>query len=265
MLRVDAVTVRHHANLPPVLDGMSCDIVGGAVTGVVGANGSGKSTLARVIAGIQRPDRGRVVTQVGRAPRVGLVLQDPAAQLIAGTVADDVAFGPECQGMRPRQICERVASTLAGTALTALALRTPQRLSGGQQQRVATAGIVACSLDVVVFDEATSQLDAGAADDILALTGELARAGLAVVWLTQRASELEICNRVLCLAEGRIAFAGAVSGLLDDDRLLAACALALPPAARIARELRTRGLWPQSAPLPAGHDTLAATLCGDGG
>ncbi|MCW2956810.1 MAG: cobalt transporter [Thermoleophilia bacterium] len=220
-----------------MLDAVSFELRAGERLAVVGPNGSGKSTLARVLAGLLEPEAGTVRGADGRTPpRVGLVLQDPAAQFVAATVADDVAFGPEGAGVAPGVIRHRVAELLRATGLDPLAAHDPLRLSGGEQQRAALAALVACDLDVLVLDEPTSMLDAAARGRFIAdLPAHAGARG--VVWVTQEAEEVAACHRVLALQEGRIAWLGDVRDYVASPDIAAALGLELPAAARTALAL----------------------------
>ncbi|MEO6867093.1 MAG: ATP-binding cassette domain-containing protein, partial [Gaiellales bacterium] len=109
LLHATRLVVRHHPSLPPALNGVDLHVAAGEVVGIVGSNGSGKSTLARALVGLLELESGAVRgSGHGGVARVGLVLQDPAAQLIAVTVADEIALGPEGAGQPPTSVAQRV-------------------------------------------------------------------------------------------------------------------------------------------------------------
>jgi iron(III) transport system ATP-binding protein len=163
-LAVADVTKRFGAT--EVLRGVSLTVEPGQVCALLGPSGSGKTTLLRSIAGLERPDRGRVA--VGArvlsdangtwvAPeqrRVGMVFQDWAL-FPQMTVADNVGFGLS----RAERRTARVAEVLDMVGLAAFADRHPGTLSGGQQQRVALARALAPRPEVLLLDEPFSNLD----------------------------------------------------------------------------------------------------------
>lgn len=140
---------------------------------VVGPSGSGKSTLALAIAGLipaqipaemtgalELDGQGvRELGPVGVAERVGLVLQDPASQLVMERVEDDVAFGLENRAWPIRAMGARIPQVLASVGLGGMERRRSRRLSGGQQQRLALAGALAPRPGLLVLDEPTASLD----------------------------------------------------------------------------------------------------------
>lgn len=252
--------MRHHPSLPPALAGIDLQVHAGQVLGVVGSNGSGKSTLARALSGLIELEAGQILGREGREPpRVGLVIQDPAAQLLAVTVADEIAIGPEGAGREPSQVVGIVESLLARHRLGGLWARDPGRLSGGQQQRVAVAAIEACDVDVLVLDEPTAMLDPlGRAELIAALGSGLGER--AMLWITQDAEDLAHCHEVLVLDAGVVVWRGPVDSYVQMPEVAETYGLELPVAARIARALDARAAWPRHAPRSARTAALVDAL-----
>ena len=177
--------------------------------GVIGANGSGKSTFARLLNGLVQPTSGQVlvdgldtradVRAVRR--RVGFVFADPDAQIVHPTVAEDVAYGLENQGVPADERTERVAEVLARHGLAGHADHPAHLLSGGQKQLLAIAGVLVMRPARIVFDEPTTLLDLVNARRV----GELI-AGLAqqVVVVTHQLDLLDGFDRVLVVDRGRV-------------------------------------------------------------
>jgi energy-coupling factor transport system ATP-binding protein len=236
LLRAAELVVRHHPALPPTLAGVSLDVQAGELVAVVGANGSGKSTLARALVGLVELERGSVRGGDGGPVRVGLVLQDPAAQLVAVTVADEVALGPEAAGIAPSEVRALVDRHVRLQRLQAIRHRNPATLSGGQQQRVAVAAIGACDAQVLVLDEPTALLDPTSRRAFAASVPELA-AGRGVVWITQEADEVALCDRVVVLEAGTVAWSGPTNRYVAEPHVAESFGLELPVAARMAHAL----------------------------
>ena len=177
--------------------------------GIVGANGSGKSTFARLLNGLVVPTSGTVCvdgldtrTQVREVRRrVGFVFQDPDAQIVHPTVAEDVAYGLENLGVPSVERAERVAEVLDRYGLAGHADHPAHLLSGGQKQLLAIAGVLVMRPARIVFDEPTTLLD-------LVNTRRIARVidGLEqqVVVVTHDLDLLEGFDRVLVIDGGRV-------------------------------------------------------------
>nr|WP_211662206.1 ABC transporter ATP-binding protein [Modestobacter muralis] len=180
-----------------------------ARVGVIGANGSGKSTFARLLNGLVVPTDGQVLvdgldtrTQVRAVRRrVGFVFQDPDAQIVHPTVAEDVAYGLENQGVPAQERADRVAEVLAHHGLAGHADHPAHLLSGGQKQLLAIAGVLVMRPARIVFDEPTTLLDLVNARRV----GELI-AGLEqqVVVVTHQLDLLDGFDRVLVVDRGRV-------------------------------------------------------------
>ncbi len=250
------------------LRGVSLAIRPGEYLAVVGRNGSGKTTLARHLNGLLVPQSGSVLV-AGRDTRdpsampfvrsqVGMVFQRPEDQIIATTVEDDVAFGPENLGLPAEEITERARWALEAVGMWEHRQRPPHFLSAGQQQRVAIAGALAMRPRCLVLDEATAMLDPAGRRDVLALLGQLYHQGIAIVFITHWMSEAALAERVVALADGRVAFDGPPRALFGDPALVSALGLELPPLAALSAELARR--WPG---FPAGlhrEDELVQAL-----
>jgi biotin transport system ATP-binding protein len=205
---IELTGVRHVYGERTVLDGLDLRLTEHRV-GVIGANGSGKSTLARLLNGLVVPTEGRVlvdgldtrtaVREVRR--RVGFVFQDPDAQIVHPTVAEDVAFGLENQGVPAAERAARVAEVLERYGLAGHADHPAHLLSGGQKQLLAIAGVLVMRPARVVFDEPTTLLDLVNARRVARVIAELPQA---VVVVTHDLDLLEDFDRVLVVDAGRV-------------------------------------------------------------
>lgn len=113
--------------------------------------------------------------------RAGLVFQNPASQMLAQSVEDEIVFGLENLGLPSGDIAKRVEAAVARFALEPMLRRAPLTLSGGEQQKVALAAITARQPDILVLDEPLSMLDGTAAAALVVHLAELAAAGTTIV------------------------------------------------------------------------------------
>lgn len=234
------------------LTDVSLSVAPGELVAVVGANGSGKSTLARLSNGLLAADSGAVTVDGVDAgshahardvrTRVAVVFQRPDDQIVATSVEDDVAFGPENLGLDRAEIRRRVDSAIAAVDLVGLERAEPHLLSGGQKQRVAIAGALAMGATYLVLDEPTSMLDPAGRREVTAVVEALRDAGHGVLLITHDLAEAASAQRVMVLDAGAVAFTGPIDELIGlADERLEEWGLELPPAARLARALRERG------------------------
>ncbi len=178
----------------------SLSVRAGELHHVCGPSGCGKSTFARMLAGlIPHLYRGELSGDVRAGERrtadiplwqlsacVGLVGQNPAAQLLAATVRDEILFGLENLGLSRSEMKTRLDAALDSFGLRALADRDPYTLSGGEQQKLVLAAIAARRPQVLILDEAVSMLDAMSAREVTEHVQRLRRDGTGVVAFEHR-------------------------------------------------------------------------------
>ena len=261
LIRVEAVSVAYPVPGGKVqaLSDLSLDVHRGEWLTIIGHNGSGKSTLAKLFNGLVIPGRGSVtvdgLSTANEAERkrirqiVGMVFQDPENQIVATVVEEDVAFGPENLGLPRAEINERVADAMRRLEIEDLRQRAPHQLSGGQKQRVAIAGVIAMRPAVLVLDESTAMLDPSGRAEVLQAAQALHRDGVTVVAITHFTSEVVLADRVIVLAEGRVALEAAPRALFAQPDRLRALEMEVPQVTEIAARLRSRGMDVGLVPL----------------
>ncbi len=256
------------------VSGINLDVRRGEIVGVIGHTGSGKSTAIQHLNGLMRPQRGQVrvfgqnlsdsktdVRALRR--RVGLVFQNPEAQLFEQYVGDDIAYGPRNLKLSAEEVRARVrrAMEAVGLGFEEFKDRITFGLSGGQMRRVALAGVLALEPEVLVLDEPTAGLDPQGRRQLYAALLALHAQGLTLVIVSHNMEELaQVCQRLFVISEGRTVMSGppaAVFGRPDELRQLG---LGVPGVAAALGDLRAAGL------LPPGETALtveqAATLLG---
>lgn len=211
---------------------MEFEVGAGEVLAVLGPNGAGKSTALHVVAGLVRPDDGRVTagerlltdTATGRyvpthRRRVGLLLQD-ALLFPHLRAAANVAFGLRSAGLRRADARTTALGWLTEVGAGELAGRLPRQLSGGQAQRVALARALAAAPDVLLLDEPLAGLDVAVAGEMRAvLRRTLTRDGRCAVLVTHDVVDVAtLADRVVVVESGRVVEAGPAGAVLAAPR-----------------------------------------------
>ena len=240
---------------PRVLDDVSIEIAAAEFLAIVGQNGSGKTTLAKQIVGLLAPTGG-TITIAGRdrknlspaetAHEVGYVFQNPDHQIFAATVADEVAFGPRNFGLDSAEIASRAEEVLCAVNLAGDRDRDPFLLSKGERQRLAVASVLALRPRILILDEPTTGLDYREQRRMMALVGDLNRAGIAIVMITHTPWLVaEYARRVILMRKGRVMFDGGVREFFERDELLANSSFHPPEATKLGRRFGVTALRPE--------------------
>lgn len=249
--------------------GVSMSIKQGQFVVVLGRNGSGKSTLARLLNGLLIPGKGTVIIdgidthndeliwEVRRT--LGLVFQNPDNQIVATTVEEDVAFGPENLGISPDGIRKRVDDSLKMVDMEEYSEYSPHMLSGGQKQRIAIAGILAMEPKCIVLDEATSMLDPRGRKEVMVVLKKLNREkGITIVHITHHMEEAVEADLVMVMEDGRLVLAGTPRQIFENVEELRKAGLDVPQITALAYDLRKSGV--RMDVLPLNKDEMVNTI-----
>jgi putative ABC transport system ATP-binding protein len=203
-----------------ILNGISFTVEAGSWLALTGPSGSGKSTLLGILAGIDRPSRGKVFvegTEISALPegrlsrlrneKIGVVFQ--AYHLIPTLTALENVEAPLYIHPEHRHARSMAATMLEQVGLGERMGHFPHQLSGGEQQRVAIARALACGPEILLADEPTGNLDTATSRQVLDLLHQLRnQLGLTVVMVTHDLAIAGRADRRLHIVDGRIAFGG---------------------------------------------------------
>jgi len=241
---VDNVSYTYPGQPRQCLKDVSLAVAPGELVLLAGRSGCGKSTLGFILKGLI-PElyggqlEGRVeiagldvssesVTEL--ASKVGLVMQDPEAQLCNLFARDEVAFGVENLRLDPEQCRNRALRALEAVGLGGLEARAIYEFSGGEKQRLAVASVLAMDCPVLIFDEPTANLDPRATEDMIEIIRGLKAMGKTIVLVDHEPeSLLKDVDHLIVLDGGRVAAQGAPAALLEEGLALSERhAVALP-------------------------------------
>ena len=233
VLAAKSLTVGYHHN--PVLDNIDLVAEPGMSIALVGTNGSGKTTLLKTLVGLL-PALSGTVSLFGQAP--GAQPEDlayvgqypPTASSLPLRAIDVVRTGRYGRlglfGRFKTADHEAVQSAMNRLDVSGLAQRPVRSLSGGQRQRVYLAQAFAHQARLMVLDEPTAGLDAGARERFLTAVAQVCHNGTVVITATHDLAEASACDHVMLLA-GRVVAQGAPQDVLTGQRLLEAFGVAL--------------------------------------
>lgn len=280
----------------PVLQELSLAVETGACVVLVGESGSGKTSLLRVVAGLDRADRGRVMIGGRLVENAGGVFVPPEGRGL-GMVFQDFALWPHLSALenvaltvpRGRDRDQRARALLARLGVESCAARLPALLSGGQQQRVGIARALAAEPRLMLLDEPLSSLDLETREALRAeLRGLISDSGLTALCVSHDPADcVHLGDRIAVLEAGRISqcgtqealfeapaspYAARLAGLLGGITLEAERSgadavlrfgdsrIVVPGAAvRLGGARRVLVFWPAGAIVPAAAGGVAAT------
>lgn len=225
MILLENVTKIYEASNGSVtaVDNVTLQIKEGEIFGIIGYSGAGKSSLIRLLNGLEKPTKGKVIV-AGRdianikgkelrkaRQEIGMIFQH-FNLLWSRTVRENIAFPLEIAGVPKDQRKKRVDELIQLVGLQGREYAYPSQLSGGQKQRVGIARALANNPKVLLCDEATSALDPQTTDSILELLVDInKRLGLTIVLITHEMHVIrKICDRVAVMENGKIVEQGEV-------------------------------------------------------
>ncbi len=209
----------------PVLHAVNFAVTSGEILVIIGPSGGGKSTLLRCLNRLQEPEPSHIFlndTDITSIPvielrrQVGMIFQKTAP--FAGTVADNLQYGPALQGKTLSQ--QRLGELMELASLEPELLdKNAQELSGGQEQRLAIARALANEPTVLLLDEPTSSLDPIATHHVEESLENLRdHLGLTLVWVSHAIEQARrVADRVLLLDAGEVVRVDTVDAMLNPE------------------------------------------------
>ncbi|MDY6876142.1 MAG: ATP-binding cassette domain-containing protein [Chloroflexota bacterium] len=264
IIKVENLTFIYREAKEPALKNISLTVEAGEFVGVIGSTGAGKTTLCLALAGIipftvMGKMKGRVwITGMSTiehevselAQTIGLVLQDAQAQLLMTDVEKEIVFPLENLALPREEIGQRLEAALELVHLQEFRQLHPFYLSGGQRQRVALASILAMEPDILVLDEATSELDPIGVEEVLSVVSELKARGKTIILVEHAMEELvRFADRIVVMSEGEKIADGPAREILTNIELLNQIGVYPPQVTLVATRLRELGIEVPTLPL----------------
>lgn len=194
VLEVKEAWFRYERELPDVLSGFSIKVREGEIVSIVGGNGTGKTTALKVMAGLHKPYRGKIVLngkklssyKNGELYRNNLAVlpQDPQTLFVESLVIKEFDKVVQVCKYTKEEAAERIEDIISTLKIRHLLLSHPYDLSGGEQQKVALAKILLLNPRIVLLDEPTKGIDAESKQVFAQILKELKKRGVAIVMVT---------------------------------------------------------------------------------
>ena len=193
-----------------VVNNISFQVQGGEIVFFHGQNGAGKTTLFQCLAGLLKVKEGTIrfhgktfPREKDRLKKIAIVFQNADDQIIAGSVADEVAFGPLNLRLPAEEVKRRVDWALEVMNIAELSNRPPHFLSYGQKKRVTIASILAMKPDILILDEPTAGLDQEQSEELVITLKTLAKQGMTLLISTHETDfSYRLADRVIFMDQG---------------------------------------------------------------
>jgi energy-coupling factor transporter ATPase len=240
-----------------VLKDLNFSIEEGEFIAIMGRNGAGKSTLCQALDGVIPHLHGGTIwgdiivdglnTQevevAEMAQKIGIVLEDPEAQLFTTRVDDEMAFGIENLCFPREEIIKRIEWATKIVRLEGYSDREPTALSGGQKQRCAIAATLAMKPKIMVLDEPTSQLDPIGTYEVFDVIKSLKEEyGMTILITTHKSEHIaQYADRIMVMEEGKIVAFDTPQVIFRDANLLSHVAVRPPQVSSLAAYLNSNG------------------------
>lgn len=242
------------------LNDLDLSINKGEFVAILGHNGSGKSTLAKLLNGQIFPTSGDILicgmnTKDDKKiweirEKCSMVFQNPDNQMVATTVENEVAFGPENLQIKNPELRQRVDEAIKLVGMQEYIKKSPSELSGGQKQRVSIAGVIAMLSDCIIFDEPTAMLDPKGRSDVMNIIHDLNKKyKKTVVHITHYMEEAALADRIIVLNKGRKELEGSAREVFSNVKEMKDLGLTVPQVTEIAYELEKEGYEFEKLPL----------------
>lgn len=249
MISINEVTYRYKKG-QDILKEINLTIQEKETVVIMGKNGSGKSTLGKLISGIIKPKKGKILiddldmadkkNKEAIRKKIGIVFQNPENQIIFNHVADEVSFA--LKDLDEKEVKRRIEASLEKVHMKDKLEEDLYELSLGQKQRVVIAEILAKQPKYIVFDEPTTMIDSKGKEEIYHIVEDLKKEGYTILYITNVAEEMLLADRIILLQEGQIVEEIKKEDLWNRLDVLEQYDIKVPMIVELIRKLKNQGI-----------------------
>jgi tungstate transport system ATP-binding protein len=213
---------KNYNNLKALQD-VSFSLNGGKIVVLIGSNGAGKSTLLRIIAGLEKPDKGRVLfnNQIlpDREIRKFSTLVFQKTVMFSRSVHDNLAYGLQIRGIPNDEINQRISDALEAVGLKDFESRKAKKTSGGEQQRISLARALLLNPKILLLDEPTANLDPNSSRIIEKTISSRKNSDTIIMLATHNLGQAKrLADEVVHIHEGKIIESSSTKNLFDQPQ-----------------------------------------------
>lgn len=272
IIEAENLCYTYDGNDERALDRMNLKIRRGRKVAFLGGNGSGKSTFFLCLNGIRRPDDGRILidgtpvkyTRKGLLDlrrKVGVVFQEPDAQLFCASVYQEISFGIMNLGADEAEAEREVERVIEELGITPFQERPTHALSGGQKKLVAIADILVMHPEVMILDEPTAALDPKHTRIVQDIISKLTERGITVLMATHDMDyAYGWADEIVLMHEGKVLRSGSPAEVCSDRQALEKTNLEMPSVLRLYEIMKEKGILPSGDKPPVDMRELERRL-----
>jgi cobalt/nickel transport system ATP-binding protein len=211
------------------LSNVSAEFLKNEKVAIVGPNGSGKTTFLLVASFLYPPTRGSVkLFNNGEEIRdkktirkkIGIVFQDPDAQIFNQSVFDEIAFSLFQVGRKEEEVKEKTENLMKSLRLDKIRYKMPHRLSFGEKRKVTIASVIAKEPEILLVDEPTSNLDPKSRREIIEILKEVSTNSTFLFSTHDLEAAFELSKRLIIMYDGKIVYDGKTKDIAKNKEIL---------------------------------------------
>lgn len=250
MIKVENVSFKYKNSKKNILDNLNFEVNNGEIIAIVGKNASGKSTIGKLLSGIIKLKKGRIIIDdldISKRKnynlindKVGIVFQNPENQIIFNSIYDELSFS--LKNLEKQEIEERINYALEQVDMIDKKEEDLYTLSLGQKQRIMIAEILAKKPKYIILDEPTTMIDSKGKEKIYQIIKKLKDQGYTIICITNISDEILLADRVLILNDGKIEHVIEKKDLVEKSNILKKFEIKEPTILKILVELKKCGI-----------------------